>query len=190
MSESVGENLLGTFLKSQFLFLTSKWLNLTFPTKLDSRTLNICYTSVQSIMHDFHFGLLCHVSLIVSCFVAGRKTNDGLPASARLCSDWTAADSAPSRTDWLARSSTANGWAACAADTGVYENTWTDNTEKQQTSPVQYSTNNSLHVYMATIYHCTVIGNDCILPLYRYSVAAYWCSKGKYLSINRYSRIF
>lgn len=30
------------------------------------------------------------------------ETNDGLPASAHLCSDWTAADSAPSRTDWLA----------------------------------------------------------------------------------------
>lgn len=73
-------------------------------------------------------------------FLDGPETNDGLPASARPCSDWTAADSAPSRTDWLARSSTANGWAACAADTGVYENTWTDNTEKQQTSPLLQAT--------------------------------------------------
>lgn len=126
----------------------------------------------------------------MGCAIQRPETNDGLPVSARLCSDWTAADSAPSRTDWLARSSTANGWAACAADTGVYENTWMDNTEKQQTSPVQSSTDNYLHVYMATIYNCTVIVNDGILPLYRYSVAAYWCSTGKYLSFNRYSCIF
>lgn len=37
MSESDGENLLGMFLKSQFLFLTSKWINLIFSTKLDSQ---------------------------------------------------------------------------------------------------------------------------------------------------------
>lgn len=40
-SESVSEYLLGTFLKSQFLFFPPNWTR---------RTLNICYTSVHSIV--------------------------------------------------------------------------------------------------------------------------------------------
>lgn len=53
------------------------------------------------------------------------------PESAALCSDWMAADFAPSHTGWLAQSSTANGWAGRVGYTHAYGNTWAAKEEEE-----------------------------------------------------------
>lgn len=75
-----------------------------------------------------------HFILLTSCFgwlmekspthSPGIFFSKDPPESAGLCSDWTAADFAPSHIGWLARSSTASGWAGHVAHTGASGNTW------------------------------------------------------------------
>lgn len=67
------------------------------------------------------------------------------PESAGLCSDWTAADCAPSHTDWLAQSSIANGWAGRGAHTGPYGNTWPKTQKK-----------NDCHLHSVSARHYTL----------------------------------
>lgn len=52
-----------------------------------------------------------------------------LPESAHLCSDWLAAGSGLSHTDWLVQSSRASDWPEGDVDTHVYGNIWTEETQ-------------------------------------------------------------